>query len=164
MQTPWVDEASRQLTTSGGPPAVVAQGADLRDGGYETVARRPHFWGKRRVAFEQEMRLRVVAVPGGTGKEPPHASSVEQDDVVQALSTYCPDETIAREALPRRPLRDHGCRRADVRLEVHAVDAVTVAKQKTRCFLVGRRPHDLLGGSARGRVRGDAEMNHSPPR
>ena len=48
-------------------------------------------------------------------------------------------------------------------LEVVAVDAIAIANEQTRRFFIREGVNDLLGGAFSERVRGDADVNETPP-
>ena len=91
---------------------------------------------------------------------------VEHDHVIQTFSAYGADDAFAVRILPGRRGCDQDFLDAhvfDALLEVVTVDAIAIADEKTRCFVVRESVDDLLGGPFGVGIRGDVEVNDLPP-
>jgi len=93
-------------------------------------------------------------------------SFVEHDDMVQTVAAYTADGTLAIRSLPWRARCGQDFFDAHAFhafLEVVAVDAVAIADEKSRRFIVREGLGDLLGSPLGMRVRGDIEVNDLAP-
>ena len=77
------------------------QPADLRDRDDPATARRLDLAGKWRVAFERQVRSRLVVVGEIFAEDPKQVRFVEHDHVIQALAANRADEPLDVRALPR---------------------------------------------------------------
>ena len=91
---------------------------------------------------------------------------VQHDHVVQTLPAYGADDAFAVRVLPGRRACDEDfldSHAFHAVLEVVAVDAIAIANEKTRRFFIREGVDDLLGGPFGVGIRGDAEVNDTPP-
>lgn len=91
---------------------------------------------------------------------------VEHDDMIQTTAAYAADNSFTIRILPGRAWRDwdfFNTHAFDTLGEVVPVDAVAIANEKTRCFLVREGVDDLLDGPFGVGIRRDVEVNDLPP-
>ncbi len=89
-------------------------------------------------------------------------SLVDRDDMLEALTTNRPDESLDVWRLPRRTARDDNFLDAHVLgalPEVLTVDRVLVADQKPGRSIIRKRFDDLLSRPLGCRMRGDVEVD-----
>jgi hypothetical protein len=92
-------------------------------------------------------------------------SSVDHEDVVEALSPDRADQAFDVGRLPRRARCNENLfdsHAANPIREVRTIDPVAVTEQIPGRRLVGERFHDLLGGPPRRRMICDVEVNDRP--
>jgi hypothetical protein len=91
----------------------------------------------------------VVEVLGQDSAQIPF---VEHDDMVQTIAAYAADNSFTIRILPRTAWCDwdfFNTHAFDTLGEVVPIDAVAIANEKTKCFLVREGVDDLLGGRSR---------------
>ena len=91
---------------------------------------------------------------------------VQHDHVIQTFSTDGADDSFSVGILPGRSRRSGdfvGSHAFDAVLEIVAVDAVAIAKQKTWCLLVREGVDNLLGGPLGIGISSDVKVNDQPP-
>ena len=91
---------------------------------------------------------------------------IQDDHVVQTFATYAADDSFTIRVLPGRAWCDgdfFNVHAFDTLGEVVPVDAVTIANEKTRRFLVREGVDDLLGRPFNVGIRGYVEVNDLPP-
>lgn len=101
------------------------QTTDLRNRDHLAVGRRFYFALDRRVSLQREMRSRVQVVVEVRSQDAPQLAIIQDDDMVETLTTDRTDEAFAIRILPGRARCDehlldaHDC---DARTECAAVD------------------------------------------
>ena len=106
-----------------------------------------------------------MIVPQVGSQDPVQMGFAQYDHVVQALPTYRADNSFAVRVLPRRACCNRDFFNSHVShavLEVVAVDAVAVANEKTRCFLVRESVDSLLGRPLGMRIVRHVEVGNRP--
>ncbi len=91
---------------------------------------------------------------------------VEHDHAIHTLAPDQANQSFNVGLLPWGAVGDDNfvdAQMFDPLAEVHAVDAVTVAKQKTRCFVIRKRLDNLLACPTGSRVDRDVEMSDAAP-
>ncbi len=133
------------------------QPADLRDGNHVSLRRRFDRTRKRRVPHQRQMRSRFVVVGSVTHQDPPQVILAEDDEMVGALAPDGADHAFGVRVLPRGLTSCNDLLESDVPhspTEEHAVDRVSIPKQKSRFRAVGgERLDDLLSSPLGRRMR-----------
>ena len=98
---------------------------------------------------------------------PLEVSLIEDDHMVEALSSDRPDHPLDIWVLPRRPscgsdLLD--AHRRDSTSEIEAVDSISVPDEISRCSIPWKSFYYLLTGPRRSRVSRNIEVNDLPSR
>jgi len=118
-----------------------------------------------RVSVQREVATIIVVVPKVLGEQSAEMVLAEDDHVVEAFTADGADQPLDVRILPGRSGRGEDLLDAhpfDPAPEVLAVDRVSVAKEESRCFVVGKRLDDLLGRPRRRRVLRDVEVDDLP--
>ena len=117
-----------------------------------------------RVLVQRKMRSRPVVIREVRAQQSPQMRLIDNDDVIEKLSTNRSDQALDVRILPGRP----GCR--DQLGDAHvgnafpktpAEDRITVALKVAGRRVPGERLQDLQGRPLGCRVRGDVEVNDS---
>jgi hypothetical protein len=148
---------------SGGPRVSVMQSTNLGSRDHFTLIGRLDFSGNRSIAIEREMCPGSVVVFEVAGQNPNQVILVDDDHMIETLTSDRADQPFNERILPRGPKGGHDL--LDIHVlnalpEVLAVNAVTISKQKAWCFVIRERFDDLLSGPPSGRVLGHVELDN----
>ena len=142
------------------------QAADLRSRNDLSLTWRLYFARRRRIAIQRQVRAYVVIICKIQSQNSLQMNFVQYDQVIQTFSTDGADESFSVGILPGRSWRSGDfvdSHAFDAVLEVVAVDAVAIAREKTWCFLVREGVDDLLRSPLGIGIRCYVKMNDSSP-
>lgn len=97
--------------------------------------------------MQRQVRSRMMIVVEVRSKNPQQVPFVENDDMIEALSTDGTDQPLNEWILPRRPIGDDDFLDAhmlDPPAEESAVDGVAIADQESRSMILGKTPRRLV--------------------
>jgi hypothetical protein len=113
---------------------------------------------------ERQMRSGLVVVGEAGLQDPTEMPPAEDDDMVEAFSTYRIHKALRIRVLPRTPRRGEHLLEShalDPTTEVVAVDAVAIADDVPGRRVPGQGFDDLLGSPGGAGMLGDVEVDHA---
>ncbi len=142
----------------------MVQTAEVR---FESDSTFPQDWPcQRRIFVQRQVRAGAVVVVGISPEHVAQMSHVENNKMVQALSSDRSDQALDVTVLPRRPrgrgaISDTHC--SDPSLEYLSVDAVAVSDEVFGRRVPRKGLRDLAGDPISRRIGGDRDMNQPTP-
>lgn len=121
-----------------------------------------YFARRGRVEIQRQVRSYVVIICKIRGQYSPKVNFSQHDYVVQAFPADGANDSFSERILPGRSRRSRDFFDAHAFhavLEIVAVDAIAIAKEKTWCLLVREGVDDLLRSPLGIGIRSDIEMN-----